>query len=418
MATALQGFSLNKNLEESTQDRNTINNLAGSPFGDDISLFFNNRRNTSTLTVVDANRRDPQGSLWSKITLPTAAAVFSNNTKLTINGDVYYVKNSNGTSQFELSLREDLATTVSEPPIGNYVRSDEVTSDNIVNYSSPLDKRFNNISFSATAASSTYNPTKFLYINTFGTSQSLLSSIISEVDTYNFRIGKTLKITENFNASAVLNINGAVVVKDPNGFNNTGLTNPDGSVTNKPGVYILNAATGGLVRAFSSNDNPWLAAPSATVGNPVPLQYIEGGSGYVNGTYNGLTLQPVIGSASVNPTANIVVSGGIVTQVNLTSQGSGYTPFSLFTTAGGALGGSGSGFSVPVGLNLTTTQPNINIGSLILSNTVRGVDIRLKASSMVQTVSGSIGEANDTDFTHKLPVTVNGEQFFLCLKLL
>ena len=416
MAVSFQGFAINKNLEESVQDRNTINNLAGSPFGDDIALFFNNRRNTSILTVADSNIRNSEGAIWEKITFPNNVAVFSNKTKITVGGEVYYVKNSNGITQFSLSTREDLADTVGVPPIGVYVRSDEITYDNIVNYSLPLDRKFTNIEWSTNT--SDYNPTKFLYLETYGTSQSLLNSLIGDIDLYNYRINKALKIDENFKATQSLSVNGYVIIKDPDGKNNTGLTNPDGSVTGKPGLFIYNVATDSLVRAFSSNDNPWLAAPSPTVGSPVALQYIEGGSGYVNGTYNGLTLQPVIGSATVNPTANIIVSGGSVTQVNLTSQGSGYTPFSLFTVPNSQLGGSGSGFQVPVGLNLVTTQPNINIGSLILSNTARGVDIRLKASNMIQNVTGTIGDPNDTDFTHKLPVLVNGEQFFLCLKLL
>ena len=79
------------------------------------------------------------------------------------------------------------------------------------------------------------------------------------------------------------------------------------------------------------------------------LGTIVGGTGYVNGTYNGVTLTLSSGVApSVYPTANVVVSGNAVTSVTLVTPGVGVVPGTVFTVAASSVGGSGSGFTVPV----------------------------------------------------------------------
>jgi hypothetical protein len=76
------------------------------------------------------------------------------------------------------------------------------------------------------------------------------------------------------------------------------------------------------------------------------LGAVTGGSGYVNGTYNGVALT---GSASgFGAVANIVISGGAVTSVTLTNQGKQYAINDTLTAPTASLGGAGSGFSVRV----------------------------------------------------------------------
>ena len=80
------------------------------------------------------------------------------------------------------------------------------------------------------------------------------------------------------------------------------------------------------------------------------LGSITAGTGYTNGTYTGVQLTYVSGAtATTYPTANIVVSGGVVTSVTLATPGAGFTNTGTVLTATAAsIGGTGSGFSIPV----------------------------------------------------------------------
>ena len=78
---------------------------------------------------------------------------------------------------------------------------------------------------------------------------------------------------------------------------------------------------------------------------------IVGGSAYTNGTYNGVQLTYSSGTtAATYPTANIVVSGGVVTSVTLVTAGTGFkdTTTVMTATAASIGGGTGTGFTVAV----------------------------------------------------------------------
>jgi hypothetical protein len=75
------------------------------------------------------------------------------------------------------------------------------------------------------------------------------------------------------------------------------------------------------------------------------LGAITGGSLYTNGTYTNVALTSAEG---VNARATIVVSGGAVTSVTITSVGAGYIVGEVLSATAASIGGTGSGFSVPV----------------------------------------------------------------------
>jgi len=83
-------------------------------------------------------------------------------------------------------------------------------------------------------------------------------------------------------------------------------------------------------------------------GSLLTVNTLIGGSGYVNGTYNAVSLSYVTTGAGIGATADIVVSGGAVTSVTITSGGSGYSQYEKLTATAAQLGGTGSGFSVQV----------------------------------------------------------------------
>lgn len=72
---------------------------------------------------------------------------------------------------------------------------------------------------------------------------------------------------------------------------------------------------------------------------------LVGGSGYVDGNYANV---PLTGGTGTGCTADILVSGGVVTSVGLRSGGIRYTTGNILTVNPANLGGSGSNFSIQV----------------------------------------------------------------------
>ena len=76
---------------------------------------------------------------------------------------------------------------------------------------------------------------------------------------------------------------------------------------------------------------------------------VTGGSGYTNGTYTNVNLFPQSNSPyGVGVRATVVVAGGAVTTVTITTPGQKYQPGDVLSAPNSSIGGTGSGFSVPV----------------------------------------------------------------------
>jgi hypothetical protein len=93
--------------------------------------------------------------------------------------------------------------------------------------------------------------------------------------------------------------------------------------------------------------------PTATglVGPIATLGAVAGGSGYNNGTYTGVYLTGGTGTGAI---ATIVIAGGIVTSVTITSSGYGYSVADSLTAPVSVIGG-GTLFTVPVATVTATT---------------------------------------------------------------
>lgn len=75
------------------------------------------------------------------------------------------------------------------------------------------------------------------------------------------------------------------------------------------------------------------------------LNTLVGGSGYVDGTYTNVSLT---GGSGAGAKATIVVSGGAVTSVTITTFGAGYQVGNSLSASNTSLGGTGAGFSITV----------------------------------------------------------------------
>lgn len=92
--------------------------------------------------------------------------------------------------------------------------------------------------------------------------------------------------------------------------------------------------------------SPIVRNNGANLGVIGTLGAISGGSGYATGAYTNV---PLSGSANgAGAVADITVIGGAVANVTLTNQGKQYAIGDTLTASASSLGGSGSGFSVPV----------------------------------------------------------------------
>ena len=82
-----------------------------------------------------------------------------------------------------------------------------------------------------------------------------------------------------------------------------------------------------------------------TTSNIKTLGAITPGAGYVNATYTNVTLT---GGSGLGAKATIVVAGGVVTTVTVTSRGAGYVIGNVLSATAASLGGTGAGFAIPV----------------------------------------------------------------------
>ena len=313
MANTFQGFAIANNLSESKLDEDAISNLAGSPVGNDIKLFFNNTKNISTLEVTSAEITGPTITFND----PNLFSVFSNKTKISVLSSTYYVKNSDGLTTFQLSTNPNLIDTVTSPPTGRYVRSDEVTQKNLSNYSAT--RREAGGTSSQTGNNEFFSESVSVLLN-YLTPKGLLEQVDANIDAYRFRVSKTLSKTTNFLGSKPLRSTGVVIIKDPDNVNSGGFND------NSPGLFIYDKISNSAIRAFSSNQNPW-----------------EGLTSYIQ-----------------------------------------------------------------------TVSSDITVGRLIVDNTTGGILFELKDPAIKSTVTSSVVR---TTFTHKLPITINGELYNICLRL-
>ncbi len=83
------------------------------------------------------------------------------------------------------------------------------------------------------------------------------------------------------------------------------------------------------------------------------LGAITGGTLYTAGTYTNVALT---GGTGIGARANITVTGGAVTAVTIVNGGTGYTVADTLSANSADIGGTGSGFSVPVATLTTTTE--------------------------------------------------------------
>ena len=145
----------------------------------------------------------------------------------------------------------------------------------------------------------------------------------------------------------------------------------DGSGTGAVATITVNSSSEVSDVAITSGGTDYLvgdvvsavASSIGGVGLITVLGAITGGSSYTTGTYVNV---PLTGGSGTGATANITVSGGVVSAVSLSSPGINYTAGDTLSAASANIGGTGSGFSILVssvettGANFSATVATLN----------------------------------------------------------
>ena len=114
-------------------------------------------------------------------------------------------------------------------------------------------------------------------------------------------------------------------------------------------------------------DGEYKPMPLTGDGNIVSLGTIVGGSLYTDGTYTDVALT---GGTGTGAKATIEVEDGAVTKVTITKDGKGYAVGDELSAAADDVGGTGSGFKVPV---KTVTTEKDEYASLPADHTYAGI---------------------------------------------
>jgi len=130
--------------------------------------------------------------------------------------------------------------------------------------------------------------------------------------------------------------------------------------------------------------------PESIIQRPITaLGAVTGGSSYTSGTYSNV---PLTGGSGSGATGDIVVAGGVVTTVSLANGGSGYVVANTLSATAANIGGSGSGFSIPV-LTVGNTSGQSWLGD--------NIDSVLLYGSMVEAYTFMKGETDVIAFYEK-----------------
>jgi hypothetical protein len=122
---------------------------------------------------------------------------------------------------------------------------------------------------------------------------------------------------------------------------------------------------------FYSTELHYFYYPESIIQRPIlTFGAITAGTSYTTGTYSSVSLTGGSGSGA---TASIVVSGGSVTSVTLVNGGTGFVVGDTMSALATNIGGTGSGFSIPVatvGNTTGTTWLSDNYDPVLLYGTL------------------------------------------------
>ena len=124
--------------------------------------------------------------------------------------------------------------------------------------------------------------------------------------------------------------------------------------------YVVSGYNNGLEQWSTDNDDGVGFGPTTLypTGPITTFSITTGGSLYTNGTYTGVALN---GGAGTGALATVVVTGNTIVTVTVTTAGTGYQIGDVLTVLAASVGGTGSGFTGPVGSLSYYSNNNLNL---------------------------------------------------------
>lgn len=285
-----RGLELTTNLSEPLQDNQSLINLGGPGIDEDLGLFVNNLRNSSTLQfdpndtdagiIASSDGDEDRRFLFGR----SVPFTFTNGDKVTIEvtsqttGDVVTQDLSNEDSSavveyfivdFEFGLGESESQRgfgLSESKNGSpvdlsvatghevfFTRKDPVTQRNILNIATPnINNSAENLGFALSGGRD------FFSYNVSGNFNSELENIESNINQANFRRRSKYSVTRSIGNDDQIEIAGTLRVDDPA---NALTSDDDFDNPTVPGVFITDPFSDindiEKTRAFSTLGNPW-----------------------------------------------------------------------------------------------------------------------------------------------------------------
>jgi hypothetical protein len=166
---------------------------------------------------------------------------------------------------------------------------------------------------------------------------------------------------------------------------------------------VFNGYNNGLEVVNINNDGIGSGINEFTfTGLILTLNTLVGGTLYTNGTYTNVTLTGGSGSGAK---ATIVVSGGSVTTVTLTTAGNGYVVGNTLSATAATIGGTGSGFSINVAtINDGFTESDLNLWQFDSTFDAQGSGNQLLLAHPGQ----NLAQIDQTTVTPVLAGNING----------
>ena len=139
-----------------------------------------------------------------------------------------------------------------------------------------------------------------------------------------------------------------------------------------------------VIKETATGDYKPMPATEATTNNIATLGAITEGVGYTNGVYENV---PLTGGTGTGALATVTVALTVVSAVVLTNGGKDYTVADVLSAVNTTMGGTGSGFAIPVATLANTaaaygslpaghTYAGINIASLLTVKPFAGIMVR------------------------------------------
>jgi len=411
--TINQGFVKKLNLQETPNDNDALDNLGGAGIANDLAIIQNNLRNTSTAPYQFLI--DGYFTIDSEIDFS-----FTDDDVVTVDKDInvgittifagvdYYVCNNVAENKFKLSTTPSstgISTIIVSqvvPDDFTFIRKDPVYQENLINFIKPEIPEDTTSIFNYFAGDAINDAFKSIELSQ--------GSAEFQINNIKYKTNKDTLLDED------INVEGSVVIEDPVQFNATGIND-----VRSPGLFI------GEIRAFSQSNNPWttqvgtglstlsteafveeiyfgnnIAISGIGTANLVGITFINpGGSSPYQIAENPSWIPRLTDGRTLNDAASSLYNGIDAVQTSsgydLLLIGTGARDgqwFVYFTNSTGLVTGNSGWqpFAQASQLEVFTKFPNFPQATVPQPHTSVKV------------------------FTHKLPIIINGETYYLLLR--